>query len=38
MFGETEDLEMFNSSYESIKQHLRRGRLSCNSGYSRQLC
>ena len=32
MFGETEDAEMFNSSYDAIKNNLRRGRLSCNSG------
>ena len=33
MFGESEDSEMFHSSYDSIKNHLRRGRLSCNSGF-----
>jgi len=32
MFGEEEDATMFNSSYTSIKQYLRRGRGSCNSG------
>ena len=30
MFGEQEDGDMFNSSYTSIKQHLRRGRGSCS--------
>ena len=33
MFGEEEDQEMFNSSYEAIKNYLRRGRDSCNSGH-----
>ena len=33
MFGEAEDSEMFNSSYDAIQHYLRRGRLSCNSGY-----
>ena len=33
MFSDAEDSEMFNSSYDAIKNHLRRGRLSCNSGY-----
>ena len=32
MFGEKEDSDMFNSSYTSIKQYMRRGRGSCNSG------
>ena len=32
MFGEEEDANMFNSSYTSIKQYLRRGRGNCNSG------
>lgn len=32
MFGEMEDADMFNSSYTSIKQYMRRGRGSCNSG------
>lgn len=32
MFGEKEDAVMFNSSYNSIKQHMRRGRGNCNSG------
>lgn len=32
LFGEEEDLEMFNEAYETIKFHLRRGRLKCNKG------
>lgn len=32
MFGEEEDLRMFNEAYETIKFHLRRGRLKCNNG------
>jgi len=32
MFGEKEDADMFNSSYTSIKQYMRRGREGCNSG------
>jgi len=32
MFGEKEDSDMFNSSYTSIKQYMRRGRGNCNSG------
>lgn len=32
LFGENEDLEMFNEAYETIKFHLRRGRLKCNNG------
>lgn len=32
LFGETEDLRMFNESYEAIKFHLRRGRAQCNKG------
>ncbi|XP_052083872.1 ER degradation-enhancing alpha-mannosidase-like protein 1 isoform X1 [Mytilus californianus] len=32
LFGEIEDLEMFNEAYETIKFHLRRGRLKCNNG------
>ncbi|GMT22061.1 hypothetical protein PFISCL1PPCAC_13358, partial [Pristionchus fissidentatus] len=29
MFGEKEDLEMFNESYANIQNHLRRGRVAC---------
>ncbi|XP_067907569.1 ER degradation-enhancing alpha-mannosidase-like protein 1 isoform X3 [Heterodontus francisci] len=32
LFGESEDLEMFNAAYESIQNHLRRGREACNEG------
>lgn len=32
MFGESKDIEMFNESYDSIKQYMRRGRTECNSG------
>jgi len=32
MFGEVGDLEMFNESYDSIMQYMRRGRDRCNSG------
>ncbi|XP_071122942.1 ER degradation-enhancing alpha-mannosidase-like protein 1 isoform X2 [Mytilus edulis] len=32
LFGEVEDLEMFNEAYETIKFHLRRGRIKCNNG------
>jgi len=32
MFGEPRDMEMFNESYDSIKQYMRRGRSRCNSG------
>merc|ERR1719309_1866207 len=32
MFGESEDADMFNESYTSIKQYMRRGRGHCNSG------
>ena len=32
MFGEAADIEMFNESYDSIKQYMRRGRARCNSG------
>ena len=32
MFGEEEDAEMFSSSLESIRTHMRRGREECNSG------
>lgn len=33
LFGEPSDLEMFNQIYDSIKKHLRLGRLKCNEGY-----
>ncbi|XP_071984005.1 ER degradation-enhancing alpha-mannosidase-like protein 1 [Engystomops pustulosus] len=32
LFGEEEDLHMFNEAYRSIQNHLRRGRESCNEG------
>ncbi|KAM3915620.1 ER degradation-enhancing alpha-mannosidase-like protein 1 [Leptodactylus fuscus] len=32
LFGEDEDLHMFNEAYRSIQHHLRRGRESCNEG------
>jgi len=32
MFGEEGDMEMFNESYDSIMQYMRRGRTKCNSG------
>uniref|UniRef100_A0A4W3INM0 alpha-1,2-Mannosidase n=1 Tax=Callorhinchus milii TaxID=7868 RepID=A0A4W3INM0_CALMI len=32
LFGDSEDLEMFNAVYESIQNHLRRGREACNEG------
>ncbi|KAL3852353.1 hypothetical protein ACJMK2_016008 [Sinanodonta woodiana] len=32
LFGEEEDLRMFNESYETIKFHMRRGRQQCNAG------
>uniref|UniRef100_A0A8C5PVR6 alpha-1,2-Mannosidase n=1 Tax=Leptobrachium leishanense TaxID=445787 RepID=A0A8C5PVR6_9ANUR len=32
LFGEEEDLDMFNEAYESIQNHLRRGREACNEG------
>ncbi|XP_059712845.1 ER degradation-enhancing alpha-mannosidase-like protein 1 isoform X3 [Haemorhous mexicanus] len=32
LFGEKEDLEMFNSAYQNIQNHLRRGREACNEG------
>ncbi|KAJ1110562.1 hypothetical protein NDU88_007912 [Pleurodeles waltl] len=32
LFGEKEDLEMFNDAYKSIQSHMRRGRESCNEG------
>ncbi|XP_029550692.1 ER degradation-enhancing alpha-mannosidase-like protein 1 isoform X2 [Salmo trutta] len=32
LFGEKEDYRMFQASYESIQNHLRRGRESCNEG------
>ncbi|XP_014246156.1 ER degradation-enhancing alpha-mannosidase-like protein 1 [Cimex lectularius] len=32
MFGESEDYKMFHLAYESIKEHLRKGRPKCNSG------
>ncbi|XP_061543664.1 ER degradation-enhancing alpha-mannosidase-like protein 1 [Phycodurus eques] len=32
LFGEKEDYAMFQAAYESIQNHLRRGRESCNEG------
>ncbi|XP_038863645.1 ER degradation-enhancing alpha-mannosidase-like protein 1 [Salvelinus namaycush] len=32
LFGEKEDYRMFQASYESIQNHLRMGRESCNEG------
>ncbi|KAF3856211.1 hypothetical protein F7725_016934, partial [Dissostichus mawsoni] len=32
LFGEKEDHRMFQDSYESIQNHMRRGRESCNEG------
>uniref|UniRef100_A0A1A8KET8 alpha-1,2-Mannosidase n=1 Tax=Nothobranchius kuhntae TaxID=321403 RepID=A0A1A8KET8_NOTKU len=32
LFGEKEDYRMFKAAYESIQNHLRRGRESCNEG------
>ncbi|XP_032066884.1 ER degradation-enhancing alpha-mannosidase-like protein 1 isoform X1 [Thamnophis elegans] len=32
LFGEKEDLEMFNDVYRSIQNYLRRGREACNEG------
>uniref|UniRef100_A0A8C6WKL0 alpha-1,2-Mannosidase n=1 Tax=Neogobius melanostomus TaxID=47308 RepID=A0A8C6WKL0_9GOBI len=32
LFGEKEDYRMFQSAYESIQIHMRRGRESCNEG------
>ncbi|XP_036260629.1 ER degradation-enhancing alpha-mannosidase-like protein 1 [Molothrus aeneus] len=32
LFGEKEDLDMFNSAYQNIQNHLRRGREACNEG------
>ncbi|NXM91711.1 EDEM1 protein, partial [Oenanthe oenanthe] len=32
LFGEKEDLEMFNAAYQNIQNHLRRGREACNEG------
>ncbi|XP_004399487.1 PREDICTED: ER degradation-enhancing alpha-mannosidase-like protein 1 [Odobenus rosmarus divergens] len=32
LFGEKEDLEMFNAAYRSIQNYLRRGREACNEG------
>uniref|UniRef100_A0A672ZQM1 alpha-1,2-Mannosidase n=1 Tax=Sphaeramia orbicularis TaxID=375764 RepID=A0A672ZQM1_9TELE len=32
LFGEKEDYKMFQAAYESIQNHLRRGRESCNEG------
>nr|XP_028575170.1 LOW QUALITY PROTEIN: ER degradation-enhancing alpha-mannosidase-like protein 1 [Podarcis muralis] len=32
LFGEKEDLEMFNDAYQSIQNYLRRGREACNEG------
>ncbi|XP_043933954.1 ER degradation-enhancing alpha-mannosidase-like protein 1 [Protopterus annectens] len=33
LFGEKEDLEMFNAAYQSIQNYLRRGREFCNEGH-----
>lgn len=32
LFGENEDYKMFKEMYDSIKFHMRRGRLKCNKG------
>ncbi|XP_029457318.1 ER degradation-enhancing alpha-mannosidase-like protein 1 isoform X2 [Rhinatrema bivittatum] len=32
LFGEREDLDMFNEAYKSIQSYLRRGREACNEG------
>lgn len=32
LFGELDDLKMFNESYESIKFNMRRGRIRCDRG------
>eukprot|EP00066_Takifugu_rubripes_P022985 XP_011612251.1 PREDICTED: ER degradation-enhancing alpha-mannosidase-like protein 1 isoform X3 [Takifugu rubripes] len=32
LFGEKEDHKMFQTAYESIQNHMRRGRESCNAG------
>ncbi|XP_005089315.1 ER degradation-enhancing alpha-mannosidase-like protein 1 [Aplysia californica] len=32
LFGDKNDLKMFNESYETIKFHMRRGRTKCNTG------
>ncbi|NWU63074.1 EDEM1 protein, partial [Pterocles burchelli] len=32
LFGEKEDLDMFNDAYRNIQNHLRRGREACNEG------
>ena len=32
LFGEKSDLQMFNQIYNSIKKHLRLGRVQCNNG------
>uniref|UniRef100_A0A3Q2DDW1 alpha-1,2-Mannosidase n=1 Tax=Cyprinodon variegatus TaxID=28743 RepID=A0A3Q2DDW1_CYPVA len=32
LFGEKEDYQMFKAAYESIQNHMRRGRESCNEG------
>ncbi|XP_068598885.1 ER degradation-enhancing alpha-mannosidase-like protein 1 [Brachionichthys hirsutus] len=32
LFGENEDYGMFQAAYESIQNHMRRGRESCNEG------
>uniref|UniRef100_A0A3B3QXE3 alpha-1,2-Mannosidase n=1 Tax=Paramormyrops kingsleyae TaxID=1676925 RepID=A0A3B3QXE3_9TELE len=32
LFGEKEDYKMFKAAYESIQNHLRRGREACNEG------
>ncbi|XP_040214573.1 ER degradation-enhancing alpha-mannosidase-like protein 1 [Rana temporaria] len=32
LFGEEDDLRMFNEAYKSIQSHLRRGREACNEG------
>ncbi|CAG0882674.1 unnamed protein product [Darwinula stevensoni] len=33
MFGNHEDLEMFQQAYDTIKKYLRKGRNKCNEGY-----
>jgi len=32
LFGETQDLEMYDEAFESVKEFLRRGRKDCNYG------
>ena len=32
LFGQNQDLEKFEQLYRDIKEHLRKGRDSCNSG------